>query len=200
MSAETLRAGPGHQVVAPRRHGELVRPVAGVLADGTAFYAPIGEIWFDGEFVICHLCGRSLRSVSAHVRVHGWTTAAYREAFGLERGQPLESPDTRKARAAAFTSRLIFEPAVREGSAAGRRRARSGYLAPDAAAAAKGRRFPEQRRRKAIQVLAAISPEAIAQANRERARRHLAASLHWWPKTTATQISGHSFWTRSHPV
>jgi hypothetical protein len=138
------------------------------------FYAPIGEVVIDNELVICHLCGRSLRSVTAHLRVHGWTADAYRETFGLERGQPLEGPGTRKLRAAAFTSRLVFEPAVREGSAAGRERARNGQLARDAAAAAKGRSFPEQRRRKALQALAAIPPEVTAQANRERARRHLA--------------------------
>jgi hypothetical protein len=127
----------------------------------------------DGPLVVCHLCGRSLRSVPAHLRVHGWTAGAYREAFGLERGQSLEGPDTRKLRAAAFTSRLLFESAVRDGSAAGHKRARAGQLARDAAAAAKGRRFPEQRRTKALRVLAAIPPEVIAQANKERARRHL---------------------------
>ncbi len=157
-----------------RRRGDGLRPVAGVLADGTPFYAPIGEVVIDGALVTCHLCGRSLRSVTSHLRVHGWAAEAYREAFGLERGQSLEGPDTRKRRAAAFASRLVFEPAVREGSAAGRERARTGELAQDAAAAARGRRLPEQRRRKAARALAAISAAAIAQANQDRARRHLA--------------------------
>ena len=76
--------------------------------------------------------------------------AAYCEAFGLERGQSLEGPETRKLRAAALASRLVFEPAMREGSAAGRDRARAGDLARDAARAARGRRMPEQRRRKAV--------------------------------------------------
>ncbi|MGN6171972.1 MAG: MucR family transcriptional regulator [Streptosporangiaceae bacterium] len=174
MSAETLTAVPGRRAATPRHPGRPVRPVAGMLADGTVFYAPIGEVVIDDELVICHLCGRSLRSVTAHLRVHGWTPGAYREAFGLERGQSLEGPATRKLRAAAFTSRLVFEPAVREGSAAGRQRARDGRLARDAAAAARGRSFPEQRRRKALRSLAAIPPEVIAQANSERACRHLA--------------------------
>jgi len=174
LSAETISAVPGPAPILSRRRGQLVRPVTGVLADGTVFYAPIGEVVIDGALVICHLCGRSLRSVTAHLRVHGWTPDAYREAFGLERGQSLESPGTRKLRAAAFASRLVFEPAVREGSAAGRERARAGHLARDAAAAARGRRFPHQRRQKTQRVLAAIPPDVIAQANRERARRHLA--------------------------
>ena len=174
MTAEPVGAVPEFPLVASPCRQLLIRPVVGVLADGTAFYAPVGEVVPDGGLVICHLCGRSLRSVSAHIRVHGWTAGAYREAFGLERGQPLEGPATRKRRAAVFTSRLAWEPAVRDGSAAGRERARSGQLARDAAAAARGRPFPQQRREKAVRVLGAIPPEAIANSNRQRARRHLA--------------------------
>lgn len=174
MSAEMISAVPGPWPAARRPRRQSVRPVAGVLADGTAFYAPVGEVVIDGPLVTCHLCGRSLRSVTAHLRVHGWTPDAYREAFGLERRQSLEGPDTRKLRAAAFASRLVFEPAVREGSAAGRERARTGELASDAAAAARGRRLPEQRRRKVAQALAAVPAAAITQANQDRARQHLA--------------------------
>ena len=105
----------------PRPSGRAVRPVAGALPDGTAFYAPFGEVvTIDGALVICHLCGRSLRSVTAHLKAHGWTKDAYCEAFGLERGQSLEGPETRKLRAVALASRLVFEPAMRRGSAAGR--------------------------------------------------------------------------------
>ncbi|HTT50242.1 MAG TPA: hypothetical protein VMH35_02410 [Streptosporangiaceae bacterium] len=123
----------------------------GELADGTPYFAPPGEVVVRDSRVVCHLCGRALRSVTVHLRGHGWTKQAYCDVFGLERGQSLEGPDTRKLRAAAFTSRLIFDPAVRAGSAAGRQRARAGQLAQDAAAAATGRRHPEQRRRKAQQ-------------------------------------------------
>ena len=145
----------------------------GVLADGTPYYAPIGAVIVDGSLVTCHLCGRALRSVTAHLRAHGWTKLAYCEAFGLERGQSLEGPETRKLRAVALASRLVFEPAMRQGSAAGRARARSGALARDAARAATGRRMPEQRRRKAAAALAAIPPPAVARANRDRAARRL---------------------------
>jgi AraC-like DNA-binding protein len=146
----------------------------GVLDDGTPFYAPIGEVIVDGSLVTCHLCGRSLRSVTAHLRVHGWTKQAYCDAFGLERGQSLEGPATRKLRAAALASRLVFEPAMRQGSAVGRERARTGDLTQDAARAARGRRMPEQRRRKAVAALAAIPQPVVAQANRERADRYVA--------------------------
>jgi len=171
MSVEMLSpAGePGRQ--AARKHDRALRTDLAVLDDGTAFYAPIGEVITDGTRVICHLCGRSLRSVTAHLRAHGWTKVAYCEAFGLERGQSLEGPETRKRRSAAFSARLIFDPAVREGSAAGRELARTGALTRAAVAAATGRPFPEQRRRKAAQALAAIPPEAIARTNSDGAAR-----------------------------
>jgi len=149
------------------------RPVHGQLDDGTAFFAPIGEIVADGSLVTCHLCGRLFRSVTAHLPSHGWSKERYCLVFGLERGQSLEGPETRKLRAAAFTGRLLFEPAVREGSAAGRARARSGALARDAATAARGRSFPEQRRRK-IAVARSGKP-AAGPGSRQRAAVYLAS-------------------------
>ena len=151
------------------------RLALGCLPDGTQFFAPIGSVVTDGDLVLCHLCGRLLRSVTAHLRAHRWTKADYCSAFGLERGQSLEGAATRKLRATAFSARLLFEPAVRDGSAAGRARARSGSLARDAATAARGRALPEQRRRKAAQALAGVSQAAIADANREPAARRVAA-------------------------
>src|SRR5260370_15120216 len=141
-------------IIAESRFGSRV----GVLDHGTPFYAPIGEVIVDGSLVICHLCGRSLRSVTAHLRVHGWTKQAYCDAFGLERGQSLEGPETRKLRAAALGSRLIFDPAMRQGSAARRERARTGDLTRDATRAASGRRLPAPRRRAAAAPPAANPP------------------------------------------
>ncbi len=173
MTAETAAALPWpdqgfHGVRRP------VRPVVGVLADGTPYYAPMGEVVSDGTSVTCHLCGCSRKSVAAHLRVHGWTKAAYCEAFGLERAQPLEGSETRKRRAASFAPRLIFDPAIRAGSAAGRQRAAAGELARDAARASTGRPRPEQRRRKASRVAAAASSAASVRANQERAARYRA--------------------------
>jgi len=160
---------------APVAQRSALRPVVGVLPDGTAFYAPIGEVVVDGPRVTCHLCGRSLRSVAAHLAAHGWTKEQYCEAFGLERGQSLEGPETRKLRAAALSARLVFDPAIRAGSAAGRDRARRGELTRDAAEAARGRSFPEQRRRKAARAFARGPVAAGAgRASRERADRYLA--------------------------
>src|ERR1700729_2788645 len=175
MSAEMTGAVTVTRPTGPRASGRSVRPVVAVLADGTPCYAPVGEVVvIAGTLVTCHLCGRSLRSVTAHLKAHGWTKDAYCEAFGLERGQSLEGPATRKLRAAALSARLVFDASIREGSAAGRERARSGDLARDAAAAARGRPIPEQRRRKALRALAEIPPGTIARANAERARRRLA--------------------------
>jgi hypothetical protein len=170
MSAEMNSPLPGSWRPKP---GPAPWPVVGVLPDGTPFFAPAGEVTRDGALVICHLCGGAWRSVTAHLRGHGWTKEAYCAAFGLERGQSLEGTETRKLRVAALTARLIFEPAFRDGSAAGRERARTGELTRDAAA--RGRRHPEQRRRKARRPLAASPAAMVAQANAERASRHLAA-------------------------
>jgi AraC-like DNA-binding protein len=178
---------PAQPPPARRRDERAARPVVAVLADGTPAFAPIGEVVVSDARVVCHLCGRALRSVTAHLRVHGYTKEAYCAAFGLERGQSLEGPDTRKLRAAALTSRLVFDRAFRAGSAAGRQRARSGELTRDAAVAATGRSHPEQRRRKARRALAGIPAEAVARANAERASRHVAqvsaevASRHGYP-------------------
>ncbi len=179
MSAEVISqdAVPGlaglPEVAGRRRR--TVRPVVGVLDDGTVCYAPVGEVLTDGALVVCHLCGRSFRSVAAHLASHGWTKERYCAAFGLERGQPLESVETRKLRAAALSARLIFDAAIREGSAAGRARARSGALAADAASAARGRSFPEQRRKKASVARRATSSAVVARASRDRADQRLSA-------------------------
>ena len=146
---------------------------AGMLPDGTVYFAPIGVVEADEDLVRCHLCGSWRRSVSGHLRAHGWTKDAYCATFGLERGQSLEGEATRKLRAASFSARLIFDPAVREGSARGRARARSGELARDAAAAARGRPVPEQRRRKAREVMAGRRHPASVKASQEHAQSHL---------------------------
>ena len=157
-----------------RARARVLHPVMGVLDDGTPYYAPVGEIIADDSRVICHLCGRALRSVVAHLPSHGWTKEQYCAAFGLERGQSLEGSETHKLRAALFTARLAADPAIRDGAAAGRERARSGELAKSAATAALGRPFPEQRRRKSRHPLTGIPREAVTRANRDRADRHLA--------------------------
>jgi transposase len=187
MSAEIVGPAGQPRPYAPTRFRRELHPVVGALADGTAFYAPIGEVLVEGSLVTCHLCGRSLRSVAAHLASHGWTKQQYCEAFGLERGQSLEGPETRKLRSAAFTARLLFEPAIRQGSAEGHQRARAGDLARDAAAAARGRPFPQQRRRKVKLAGAAIPSAAAAQARADAAsRRRMAiadqvARLHGYP-------------------
>jgi hypothetical protein len=151
------------------------KPIVGVLPDGTPYFAPVGEVVEDGALVTCHLCGHAFRSVAAHLTSHGWTKAQYCEAFGLERRQSLEGADTRKLRAAAFSARMVFEPALRSGSAHGRELARSGQLSRQAADAARGRPFPEQRRQRSRTAVSAAARSQLARANRERAHQRLAS-------------------------
>ena len=151
------------------------KTIVGVLGDGTPYFAPMGQVVADGTLVTCHLCGRTFRSVPAHLSSHGWTKAAYCEAFGLERGQSLEGADTRKLRSAVFSARLIFEPALRNGRDRGHELARNGELNRQAADAARGRPFPEQRRQRSRTAVSAAARVQLARANRERALDRLAA-------------------------
>ncbi|TDV48043.1 MucR family transcriptional regulator [Actinophytocola oryzae] len=170
MTAPDLEPAP---VALPRRRSRTVRAVAAVLPDGTPSYGPIGRVVRDGDRVLCHLCGRWFRSVVAHLRSHGWHHLAYREAFGLLRSEPLEGSNTRSLRAKAMTERRVHDPAVRAGCELGRELVRSGALTRAAARAAAGRRQPEQRRRKTLAALAAISPQARAEGSRRRADSQL---------------------------
>jgi hypothetical protein len=157
----------------PSRGGRVVRAVCAALSDGTPSYAPIGVVVRDGEWVLCHLCGRWFRSVLAHLRSHGWDHLAYRAAFGLERNEPLEGDGTRRLRAVAMRERRAHDPVVRAGCEVGREWVRSGALAKAAAEAARGRPQPEQRRRKTLRTLADIDPRARADGTRRRAERRL---------------------------
>lgn len=150
-------------------------------------YAPLGEVVHDGPRVQCHLCGGWFRSVLAHIRVHGWDQRAYREAFGLERREPLEGDATRHRRADALRLRRTLDPAVRAGCEAGLQLARTGELTRAAAEASRGRPQPEQRRRKTLRTLAAIPSEARAAGVRRHADERL--------RRTAREAAG----TLGHP-
>lgn len=68
----------------------------GWLPTGEPFYAPIGEMRYDGDRVQCHLCDRWLRLVGgSHLtRAHGWTLSAYRNAFKLLATRTTAAPVT----------------------------------------------------------------------------------------------------------
>jgi ROS/MUCR transcriptional regulator protein len=107
-----------------------VKPI-GRLDDGTAYFAPLGELVViaDGERVLCHLCGRALQMLSAeHLRRHGWTPQLYRQAFGLNRSTALCSPAVVERRRAIGSERYLRNAKVREGLAQGQELARSGRL------------------------------------------------------------------------
>ena len=79
MSAELISAAARSSAVATPR---LIRSIVGVLADGTPSYAPIGEVLVAEDRVTCHLCGRSFRSVTAHLRAHGWRSVQVAARLG----------------------------------------------------------------------------------------------------------------------
>lgn len=134
-------------------------------------HAPIGQMLTDGERVRCHLCGQWFLSVASHIRVHGWAKADYVAEFGLELGNPLSGTATRERRAAALLARRV-EPAIRHAQQRAQVRSRSGALAVAAADAARGRPHPAERRAKTLAALTRVDPQARAEGNRRRARRH----------------------------
>jgi ROS/MUCR transcriptional regulator protein len=122
-----------------------LRPV-GRLADGTPYFAPLGELIYDPaeDRVQCHLCGAWLRSLPGRhlMGVHGWTAAGYREAFGLAPGNGLSRPTTRQRRADLMRRRIASDPQLRASMAAQQERARSGELTELSARRRRGRRRP----------------------------------------------------------
>jgi len=123
--------------------------------------------------VLCHLCGRWFRSVIAHLPSHGWDHLTYRRVFGLERGQSLEGTGTQRKRAAAMRARRAADPVLKAGCEQGQAMLRSGALTSASARASRGREQPEQRRRKTLATLAAISPAARAEGARRQALHRL---------------------------
>jgi hypothetical protein len=104
------------------------RPL-GLLPDGTGYFAQLGKLEFveDGRRVVCHLCGKSFRLLSAsHLRRHGWTSSDYRFAFGLNRGTPLCAADESARRREIGLERYRNNRRVRDGLARGQEMVRSG--------------------------------------------------------------------------
>ncbi len=74
------------------RHRPPPKPVA---QDDPAL-PPRGVMTYseDGARVRCHVCGKWLRSLNAHLRLHGLDAASYKEAYDLPRTASLLPPAT----------------------------------------------------------------------------------------------------------
>lgn len=159
-------------------------------------HAPMGVVIREGDRVLCHLCGRWFRSVIAHLPSHGWDHLAYRQAFGLERGQSLEGTATRGRRAAAMRARRTADPRLRVGYEQGQDWLRSGALTKAAAEAARGRKQPAQRRQKTLRTLASISPKARAEGSRRHAVERLRRTAHK-PPPSGSDTPRSAIWSGS---
>lgn len=120
-----------------RRHEHAAAPTRGrhghlwALPDGTGLHAPLGTVVEDpatGQ-LCCHLCGRWFRSLGGHVRAHGYSAAAYREAMSLLRTRPLVSVTLSAGIAQRQRQAYRASAQVRERFAATQEEARSGRLA-----------------------------------------------------------------------
>ena len=72
------------------RAGRLPDPSTPKVGDPSG-YGHYGVLDHDGGRVLCHECGRWLRSIGGHLRTHGMTAREYKQAHGLPRGTPLIS-------------------------------------------------------------------------------------------------------------
>ena len=65
------------------------------------YMGPIGVLERDSEgSPRCHICGWYMPFLGKHIAKHEWTATEYKEAFGLNRQEPLCSPDYSENRAA----------------------------------------------------------------------------------------------------
>ena len=70
--------------------------------DGAGVYGVLDET---EEGILCHECGRRLRSLGNHARLaHALTAAEYRDKHGLPRGRALIARDLREAISARFST------------------------------------------------------------------------------------------------
>jgi hypothetical protein len=83
------------QLIVPRRRSETPRRI-GTLPGGQAYYAPMGQMRYDGDRVQCHLCGRWFKMVGGNhtISAHDMTVAEYRELFRLNGNVSTVAPET----------------------------------------------------------------------------------------------------------
>ena len=64
------------------------------------YIGPIGILERDAEGTPrCHICGWYMPFLGKHIAKHEWTATEYKESFGLNRQEPLCSPDYSRSRA-----------------------------------------------------------------------------------------------------
>jgi hypothetical protein len=126
-AAAPPRAAPSSKPYRPAsdRHGHLWQ-----LPDGTGLHAPLGTLVRseDGQLVCCHLCGRWFEHLGAHVRVHGYTAASYKDTFGLLRTKGMVGTELSAAIAARQRDSYTASAEVRQRFESGHEMARSGQL------------------------------------------------------------------------
>lgn len=133
-----------NHVPAPLRAS--ARPV-GRLADGTPYYVPIGQREYDpdADRYRCALCGRWMRNVlGTHIRSHGWTRAAYIEAFGLMLTHGMVAESVRRRLSEHGRDLLAHDPRVRDGLRLGADLVRAGANR-ERGLAQRGRPMPAER-------------------------------------------------------
>ncbi len=147
----------------------------GRLDDGTAYYAPLGELVYDtvADRVQCHLCGEWFRALApSHLwQRHGWTREEYVEAFGLRVRRPLVSPSVSSIKSVQARRWYDMDPRIRDNLAKGLRMMLDQKRRAQWAAQTRGVPLPLERLRSAQKSIgAAMATQARTTAERRAAR------------------------------
>lgn len=147
----------------------------GQLGDGTAYYAPLGELVYDPavDKVQCHLCGRWFRALApSHLWIrHGWTHDDYVEAFGLRLRRPLVSPTVSEVKSIKAKRWFSIDPRMRRNLRKGLRAMLEQNRRARQHAQSRAMPLEQQRSRRA-----AVAAAKVTQANNRSERR--SARLH----------------------
>ena len=150
----------------------------GFLADGTAYFAALGELTVDeaAGLVRCHACGAWFRQLHhAHLRTHGMTASAYRARYGLRAGHPLQAPDLLEMRRIGMRQQVLSDPRIRRALEEAQARTRSGEMIERARRANTGvaRRLETRLQIRQTLVAARLERQRAARARREERARAL---------------------------
>lgn len=154
------------------------RAPLGHLADGTPYYAQMGELAFadDRSQVCCHLCGNWFRALApSHLGCkHGWEHAHYKAEFGLTKSTALQVPELRQLHRAVITRLLETDHRVSDALIQAQNRMRDNPTATSLRHHARGpQRLAHQRSSR----VAAARASHARQLRSETARLHSVHSL-----------------------
>jgi predicted transcriptional regulator len=76
-------------------------------------YGSRGSLYFEGDKIVCQVCGSAMKALNSHLVVHGITARDYRDEFGLKLGTALATQSYRQHMREVNSSHLKkYQPAA----------------------------------------------------------------------------------------